>query len=83
MIALFAILIVAVLGFGLLQPRVVGGRSVLTFGAVHHGRGGAGSWSQGRDSEFRDYLDRQIRWNRRRHRGLWNRQDRRHERHHP
>ncbi|WP_371749902.1 hypothetical protein OG302_41385 [Streptomyces sp. NBC_01283] len=87
MIVLFAILVVALLGFGFLNPMWWAAAAVLIFGVVHYGRGG-GSRDQGGNFEYRDYRDyrdRQNRWARRyrrRRQGRWNRQDRWDEQHH-
>ena len=88
MIVLFALLVVALFGFGFLNPLWWAVAALLIFVAVQYGRGGAGGRGQGGNFEYRDYRDyrdRQDRWDRRYRRqrqGLWRRQDRRDEQHH-
>ncbi|MEU7107593.1 hypothetical protein ACFQ2B_35980 [Streptomyces stramineus] len=88
MIVLFAILIVALFGFGFFHPLWWAAAAVLIFVAVHYGRRHEGSRRQDGNVEYRDYRnyrDRENRWDRRYRRqrqGLWSRQNRRDERHH-
>ncbi|MFF6877028.1 hypothetical protein ACFY9S_17140 [Streptomyces sp. NPDC012474] len=90
MFVLLLILIVALFGFGFLNPIwwVVG--AVLVYGVTRHGRdrGGGRSRNEGSDlGDYRDYQelrDRRERWDRRysrQNRARWRREDRRDHEH--
>jgi hypothetical protein len=80
MFVLLLIFVVALIGFGFLNPMWWVAAAVLIFGLVHYGRGGSGRRGHGDDPDYRDYRDQQDRWDRRysrQRRSRWNRQDRR------
>ncbi|MEU0395668.1 hypothetical protein ABZ208_23350 [Streptomyces sp. NPDC006208] len=88
MFVLLLIFVVALIGFGFLNPMWWVAAGVLIFGLAHFGRGGSGRRSHGGDPDYRDYRDyrdQQDRWARRysrQRRSRWNRQDSRDRRDH-
>ncbi|MEV7341152.1 hypothetical protein [Streptomyces sp. NPDC093544] len=86
MFVLLLILIVALFGFGFLNPIWWVAAAVLVFGVTRYGRDRGGGWGRGGGSDFGEYGDyrnrreRQDRWERRytrQHRARWRREDRR------